>query len=623
MISLKRCAALFLTVLLAVLPGFAAAEELERSVDMRRQYLYEESVQQKYKAFLDEGYHNYLMSDGLFACSQIYQDIEDDSIGKNLAKWAARFMGEGLDRDQWAKYLVTQLTMQESGFSDAAQSLAEYDTLKSLTDYTTDAVGIVTGALDLKNFSETALNVISDLLGMSSDLLGGTAQALDQYRDILKLAKTYENHSLVLSAIRNNTGDEHLQAACDDLLSTADQSLQLQADALGRLALEGYATVASNIFMPDMLEYMQSLPEYESDESFKKMVNAETSFVEGYKLFNLFFDLTNFGGDMILGTTDVYKRYSEIVAINEMIKALEAEIVKGMTDPYAGGEEVLQWARKYVPLMQAITLLRLRGEYCAVSMVYYDAQGASLFQRIFGEFEAAIDFYQDRRQFLETCWEQLNELLVAPPPEAYRYNFNSRDVLRADLDGDGLMDALGCTQEQYDASVNVITSGHDKFSFVRRTMVPEGSIIGADLGDGDVTLVISLAMGGTAGSVHLGMYRPGDCVYIPLDDVFVDYEFPGTVGSDGATATVTTPSGETFQGKMSVSWDQLAGDVIHTDPIYYVEHVYVEEQECYDLVTLQSLWPDEMHNAGAGVGCTQYHLQDGEFVVVKQWVEFY
>ena len=198
---------------------------------------------------------------------------------------------------------------------------------------------------------------------------------------------------------------------------------------------------------------------------------------------------------------------------------------------------------------------------------------------------------------------------------------NIQPVQLVDLDGDGLMDALGCTQEKFDASVNIITSGHDKFSCVHSAPFAEGSIYGADLGDGAMTIIISMWNGGQG--FYTDMYRPGDCEYIHAEDLLEDQAFTGTVGSDGLQATVTTPLGETFSGNMSAGWDGAAGSAIESDPIHYIDFVYVEEEGCYDLVTWQALWPSEFRRITAAIGCTQYHLTDGEFAIVKQWAEFY
>ena len=619
----RRIALMMTLFILAGCFGPAAlADEGQLTVDERALELYEQSVKAKYEAFYQEAYHGFLMSDGVFLGAQIVRDIKADEAGSALTDWAAHFIGEELDKEQWMLYLIAQMSMQESGFSASAQSLAEYDSLKSLEDYTTDVIGMITGSIDLQNYSEKALSVISTLMGVASGLLDGTVNGIEDFRNIVALTQSYADHALFLNSVIERAETPALKEAAEFLLDSMDKAPALQADALRSLAVSAGYAVGSNVVVDGLIDYLKGLPELKDDPQLAKMVEGEANFIEGMKWFSLAQDLTLFGGDMILGTTDVFKRWSELVAISEMAEIMQAKAEAGMPGAEASAEEILVWAREYVPLMQAIALLRMRGEYCAMALIYEDAQAASLVSRWIGEYEEAIDFYNDRTQFLGECWEKLNDILVAPPAEAYRYDFSSyQDVLRADLDGDGLIDALGCSQDKYDASVNVITSGHDKFSCVHNAPYAEGSIYGADLGDGAMTMIISMWNGGYGS--YLDLYRPGDCEYIHAEGLLEDQEFTGTVAGDGLQATVTTPLGETFTGNMSVGAKNLAGSTIKSDPIHYIEFVYVEETGCYDLVTWQALWPSELHSVTAATGCTQYRLVDGEFVIVKQWAEFF
>lgn len=625
----KRIAAAATALILAAIPfmWMANAEEAQLTLAQRQQKRYEESVQERYREFYVEGYHSFLLADKLFASAQIHADIQENNVGSEVVRWASHFMGEGLDSEHWTSYLATQLMMQEAGFEEASEALAEYDALKSLEEYAAGAIDIVTDTLDIDagKMTESALDVLSTLMGTTSDLIGGTVDTLEDYQNILKTARSYENHSLVLKAIIANTEDTELKKAAEFMMGAADKSLEMQSQSLFGLALTGDAAVASNIIAPELFDYLKSLPEYADDPHLKKLVDGEEKFLEGFNLFNTFYDLGIFGGDMILGTTDTYKRYSEIAAINELIAVLKKAVQDGWVDAYAGAEEIAAWADNYVPLMQTIVLLRLRGEYCAMTMVYDNTQGLSILQRMFGPYEQAIDFYNDRKAYLEECWALLNAMLTAPQAEAFCFEFRGEDVIRYDFDNDGAEDVLGVTQGKTSVSVNVATTANGQFSFEAATMVPIGYILGADMGDGTVTMVIMLATGmvGGGGSVHIGVYRSEDEEYVLIEDVLESQEFTGTVNKDGATAKITTASGETFKGRMSIGWDQLAGSKIMTDPIYYVEFVYNEEEGCYDLVTRQVLWPDEMHSAGAGIGCAQYHLENGEFIMSRQWVEFY
>ena len=217
----------------------ALAEGGQLTVDERALQLYEESVKEKYEAFYKDAYHSFLMSDGIFLGAQIVRDIQTDGASGQLAEWAAERAGVRLSKEQWALYQAAQMAMQEEGFSGAARSLAEYDSLKGLKEYATDVVGMAATALDLQKFPEAALETISDWLGVAAGLLDGTAYGLGKYQDMLTLARSYENHVLFLNSVIEHAGDETLKEAAEFLLEASDRTLAMQQETNGIMALLG------------------------------------------------------------------------------------------------------------------------------------------------------------------------------------------------------------------------------------------------------------------------------------------------------------------------------------------------------------------------------------------------
>lgn len=620
----KKLISLLLAV--SLLLSFTLPVHAEDSFSIDSEAAYIASVDEKYNRFYANGYVDALLNHSGYSSYAAYQKVESSSIGGGMANFSMNMLHEDLNTDFWILHLAKVMQMQECGFEQAAANFTDYDTLKSFPEYAGNVIEILSGALDAAEFKTAFAEFLkesTEIAFFPADLYLST---LEDYQYALHTARNYQNHRTFLETIRKHTNLYPLKQAAEYLLDYTDKAWEFQISTMEKSAA-GTTVLASSIFIPEVFEYVKSLPEYATDPSTRVLADwVSGAYNELGDLFGMLsggFTLGIFAGDMFYGTTDTFKRYAELKANSILVDTLIAAF-RDVHDWSADPAHNMEWIPEAVPLLQSIAILRARGEYVNVSLVTEDAQAMSLWQEICGKADVYREYYAWQEERLCTIWNELGKILQYTPFNNYELDFQSGDFIERDLDGDGETDILSCYQDGYEVVVAIASSVGGQIEYRATTMVPFGTLVGVDLGDGTVTLVICVATGmsGGAGAVYCPVYRLIDEEYVQVYESIETLEITGTADSSGANATIETQFGKTFTGAIEPPFADMAGKSITADPVYSVTFARNEDTGRMELIAKQYLWC-YYHMGGVGTLQTSFELRGNELVAVGQTVSFY
>jgi len=616
-----------ISLLLAVSLLFAFAVPVRAEAPSMNTDAYAEGVNERFGTFNREGHLRDLLDNGAYSAYLCYQKVENEGLLTSLTHTSMWVLDEDLDVHHWIGHLATLMTMQEKGFNSSADYMANYDTLKSFKEYAIDVVDVASGLITHADLKGAYAEYLKTQWGVYSPLLEMTGNTLEEYEFVIRSARNYANHTALLESIRNYAEDDVLREAAEYMLHATDIAFDLQMDHLRDGGVDALKLAQQSVFTPEMMELLKSTPEYATNIYDKALVdwfeNSLKSLGDLAAIGKGVYSASIFSGDMIFGTTDTFKRYSELKANSILVETLQ-RAYGAASDWGETAEQNIKWIPDAIPLLQAIALLRIRGEYVNLSLATEDAQAMSLWQELCGKADVYREYYNRQEERLCTIWNELGKILQYTPFDNYELDFRGGDYVEKDLDGDGEDDILSCYQDGYDVVVAIVSSLGGQIEYRAPSMVARGTLVGVNLGDGTVTLVICVATGmaGGAGSVYCPVYRLIDEEYVQILENLESPGFSGSVDSSASAATVTTGLGGNFTGDLTDPSSDLAGKNVSADPIYYVSFVENKETGKTELLARQYLW-SHYHFAGIGYGETRYVLNRGELVPTDQIVVFY
>ncbi|MBQ6797750.1 MAG: hypothetical protein IJP11_00770 [Oscillospiraceae bacterium] len=589
---------------------------------------YADAVNERFGTFNRDGYLRALLDNESYSSYLCYQKIETAPVGNKLAGAALWVLDEDLDTHHWIGHLATLMRMQEIGFGESAANMAEYDSLKSLEAYASDLIDIAGGLIPLSKYSPDIQKFMRSEFNQLDGFLDITFSSIEEYQYVLAVARNYSNHLNLLNTIRTYAEDKALKEAAEYLIDVTHIASDLQLDYLRDTGIDAFQYLQTTMFTPEMLEEVKNTREYARGGFDTALVdwfeNTLDLLDEAALLGKGAFTGGIFFGDMVFGTTDTFKRYAELKANLILLETLQ-RAYGAVSDWGETAEENIKWIPEAVPLLQVITLLRMRGEYVNLSLVTEDAQAMSLWQELCGKADVYREYYSWQEERLSVIWEDLCEILMYEPFEDYELEFEGGDYFERDLDGDGEEDILSCYQDGNETVVAIATSLGGQIEYRALSMMPRGTLVGVNLGDGTVTLIICVATGmaGGASSVYCPVYRLIEEEYVQIYDAIETFGIYGTADSTGSNATVgSSYFGYELTGAITPPFSELADKDIYADPIYSVSFELNPMSRRKEIVTYQYLWC-YYHMAGIGSLETHFELDDGKLYPVSQTVNFY
>lgn len=374
---------------------------------------YAKTVSDRYLDFLSGDTYKTLMTDDNFMAELTYKGVVNDPLTYSSILVSLWGLDERLDQDACLRILMTIIQMQENNFTDSYADMARYDTLKSGADYGLDFLSIETGALGqaAKFFGDTATSRITTVLGLGIGAVDIHPSTAEELAAVFSILDGYENHSLFLQAVRDNT--EYL----DEMREAADILLDvLYESAVWRLemAASDPEAASSEVFSEAFLEHLKNSDidiEGSSMDALEKW--TKTAWDVGLSISGtgkLTFDIYVSASDQLFGTTNIYRRFAEIEALHWAVSAVQRGIFSAGKMSHNPDENV-QAAKKTVPLVQYLILMRARAEYCLEQLLYFDSR---LHNSSLGRFQytdEVKDYYVNQEIFFKDAWREVSSIL--------------------------------------------------------------------------------------------------------------------------------------------------------------------------------------------------------------------
>ena len=223
---------------------------------------YVKAVHSRYSSFWDRR-SAALLSDEVYMYEKIVNSIRSNSASKALTDFASRMRETDLDESVYLQQLMIIICLQESGFSNALETMADYDTRRDLQDYITDAGEVIIDAFGAANVLSASASLASDLVGNAGDSLQTLIGNYADYRKIANLASSATAARSFLQAVQRNTTVQDLKSAATALLEVLNTSTEMLAkgqlnDWLEKTAESGCITVGMDL-MPYVLETVKDL----------------------------------------------------------------------------------------------------------------------------------------------------------------------------------------------------------------------------------------------------------------------------------------------------------------------------------------------------------------------------
>lgn len=337
---------------------------------------YVKAVHSRYSSFWDRR-SAALLSDEVYMYEKIVNSIRSNSASKALTDFASRMRETDLDESAYLQQLMIIICLQESGFSNALETMADYDTRRDLQDYITDAGEVIIDAFGAANVLSASASLASDLVGNAGDSLQTLIGNYADYRKIANLASSATAARSFLQAVQRNTTVQDLKSAATALLEVLNTSTEMLAkgqlnDWLEKTTESGCITVGMDL-MPYVLETVKDLKlSSATQEIFQQCAPLLQGIYSGLGAGKLIYDASMLLGNVSFGLDNILERYCELVAMSQIADAVSAAVTHtGLTPVHEDG---IHEVSAIVPVMQSLLLVRQRGEYCA-SQLYLEEGG--------------------------------------------------------------------------------------------------------------------------------------------------------------------------------------------------------------------------------------------------------
>lgn len=361
---------------------------------------YEMDVYENYKNAMESVWHNYLND-----CDKVqYCQLVDKMDGMQWAvDGASVVLGETLDQKRYLEILTGMLSAMSYDLKDYMDAQKDLDKIKDVAEYGQDVVDIMTAVVGVDasataNATENIRRQLEDLqysIGVTWDGAGFVLEQQEKFELYEQILQNYTMYSDFLNAIETYAEDENLAAAANILKKDVGIMLRYQleqiADAAGDAAVFLGKDVIFDGIIPELLASKDVLALSETDYEVLRFLNDSAKAVgDMISLGQASFKLGILGGDMLFGTTNIYRRYNEVFAIRKirdaLNKAIEAEAVS-IQSP-----EQINRIEKIQNLMENLLYVDYRGYYCVYNMLVNDSQLLSLLE---------FHNYEDYKEWLQ------------------------------------------------------------------------------------------------------------------------------------------------------------------------------------------------------------------------------
>lgn len=366
---------------------------------------------------------NYLLENENFGYWSLIEDFEADIVKMELLNTTDVLIDCGTEPDV-QKYTEVLVNIIATYDQDNASDIAEQhksDNLKSALDYAIDVAQIGANALDLMVGMDKSASDLEKWISIAVSGLSTATGNIDNWIEALSnletIVQNYTSYDKFLALIeKQSTGD--LRTAASNLRTSMKKAMTLKLDAYGEVLDANFENYTEFFFNDVFFEALKLTSEYESDESFKVLVDCGSEIADKVKEFFLIpkkaWDLGaaigTFVGNVAVGGEDIINRLHELMALRDIGNILCNEL-KHIASEYERGKYDEKIAENYFIFSKYLIGCRLRGEYCCYSIVATDSGLLSRFS--FKKAEEAYQWYVKKSATIVDVQEDMEAACTA------------------------------------------------------------------------------------------------------------------------------------------------------------------------------------------------------------------
>lgn len=313
------CSFLMVIVYLTVFPVLAFSQESQSQFTERQiEYVYI-----KYKNH-EEMLNKLFCDDSAIGYWHLVREIEKNSIIGTAIDWSSMIIEEYPQKEEYAKVLMSLITMQEGDFLEQIEVQSQFDDLKDAGDYISDIVGIATSFAGGGGASED-LFLVDVVEGVSdfADLVDDRVGYVKYYQASIQ---NYAHNRDFLEAIRQYAENKELRDVADSFIAANKALLEKRLELLTDTT-ESIAKFEAKLFFEKFsYELLKKTDLYESDDTVKFFVDygekLKNSISSMFSLGEFTFRMVILAGDIGFGTSDTFYRYQEMKILADIADAI-------------------------------------------------------------------------------------------------------------------------------------------------------------------------------------------------------------------------------------------------------------------------------------------------------------
>ena len=348
-----------------------------------------------------------------------YWDLADVLENGNLVArgfqfaWnaGATIAGEARDKQFYTQVLVSLITLMDYELAFQIENQSQFDNLKGIDEYIYDAADIAATAVGMSEQCRTLTATIS-LLNNDAQLLIETIDEVKYYEQIIR---SYAESDSFLQAILDYSNVKALRDAAQELITVNGYLMEERFNFICSTA-GNIATFTAKSFMETLnLCYLGTVLKFDAVEIVQDCVKYCEIITETlmphlatiYKTGMIF-------GDVVFGTTDVFRRYNEMVASAEiaqcLVKAYE-EIDVSLNSP---SKTLYGNMKAKCGLYKNLLSVHARGEYLIYSIRYNDSGIISEIKKQCELRDKPVtqEWYDDQTNTITQQYQRVNELFL-------------------------------------------------------------------------------------------------------------------------------------------------------------------------------------------------------------------
>jgi len=395
----KRIIALFvtLTLIFSIFINTAVTAVYQKFDDSMKDLYDAESyydvVWSRYNGYMNNSVWPYLSNRSNHVYTQFADKIENDAWFRAAVDFASWMTNRNATEDKYMDVVINMMALMDYELNDAMNHQTEADTLKKFGDYAMDAGKIVLDAASIDSALGERLNKIATWAKTGLDIVDLGIKDREDYKRLEKILKNYELYEGFLTAIITYSSDSKLVSAAKTIKEGTDMALILKIKQFGKSAGKAVVFTGKDIFFDNIVvEHLKNPKNWSTpDKNFGPKIFAAYDVVKtGWDIAK---GLGVFAGDMLVGSSDMFNRVTEMRILSSIFDAIVKDMNKNKPAAHRNNFEAIDRAYNN---MRYLTYLNARGEYCLYNMVQYEAQLLSL---LFNDRKAAESWYKRVKEF--------------------------------------------------------------------------------------------------------------------------------------------------------------------------------------------------------------------------------